>query len=77
MSSLAILYEIAIDRTISFPGHGKNIVDGVNGTTKTELTCASANQLKTTVEVDDDSGVDTKNFAAAVANGNEGLSAAL
>ena len=43
LSSLAIHHGIAIDRAISCPGHGKDIVDGVNGTTKTKLTCASAN----------------------------------
>ena len=54
LSSLAITHSIAIDRAISCPGHGKDIVDGVNGTTKTELTQASANQLKTAAEFDDD-----------------------
>ena len=39
----------------------------MNGTTKTELTQASANQLKTAAEVDDDTiGVDSKKFAASV-----------
>ena len=77
LSSLAITHQIAIDRAISCPGHGKDIVDGLNGNTKTELSRASANQLKTAAEVDDDSAADTKKFAAAVAKGNEGLSAAL
>ena len=49
----------------------------MNGTTKTELTQASANQLKTAAEFDDDSGVDTKKFAAAVMQGSKGCSAAL
>ena len=35
-------------------------VDGVNGKTKTELTCASANHFNTAIEVVDDSSVDTK-----------------
>ena len=52
------------------------MVDGVNGTTKTKLSRASGNQLKTAVEVDD-SSVDTKRFAAAVMDGNIGVSAAL
>ena len=56
LSSLAIKHDIAIDRAISCPGHDKDIVDAVNGTTKTELTQASANQLKTAAEVDDESG---------------------
>ena len=33
--------------------------------------------MKTAAEVDDDSGADTKKFAAAVMDGNKGLSAAL
>ena len=60
LSNLAISNEIAIDRVISCPGHGKDIVHGVNGTTKTEWTRASANHLKTAAEADDESGVDTK-----------------
>ena len=77
MSSLTVSHGIAIDRAISCPGHGKDIVDGVNGRTKTELTCASANQLKTAAEVDDESAVDTKKFAAAVMEGSNGCSPAL
>ena len=76
LTSLAISHGIAIDRAISCPGHGKDIVDGINGTTKTELSFASANQLKTAAELDG-SGVDTKKFAAAVMQGNKGCSAAL
>ena len=78
LSSLATSHKIVIDRAISCPGHGKDIVDGVNGTTKTELSRASANHLKTAAEATNgESGVDTKKFAAAVAKDNEGLSAAL
>ena len=58
-----ILYEIQIDRAISCPGHGKDIVDGVNGIRKTEVACALANQMKTAAKVDDDSASDTKKFA--------------
>ena len=76
MSSLAISHDIAIDRAISCPGHSKDIFDGLNGMTKAELTCASANQLKTAVEVDD-SNLDTKKFSVAVIDGNKGISAAL
>ena len=36
-----------------------------------------ANHLKTAADADDESGVDTKKFAAAVANGNKGLSTGL
>ena len=49
----------------------------MNGRTKTELTRASANQLKTAAEVDDESAVDTKKFAAAVMEGSKGCSPAL
>ena len=77
LSSLAMSHRIAINRAISCPGHGKDIVDGVNGTTKTELTQASANQLKTAAEVDDSSNLDTKKFAAAVKDGKKAISAAL
>ena len=69
LSFLANKHGIEIDRAIYCPGHGKDIVDAVNGTTKTELTRASANQLKTAAEVDDETDIDTKKFAAAVANG--------
>ena len=77
LSLLANKHEIEIDRAISCPGHGKDIMDGVNGTTKTELTRASANQLKTAAEVDDESAADTKKFAAAIMQGNKGCSPAL
>ena len=49
----------------------------MNGRTKTELARASGNQLKTAAEVDDDSAVDTKKFAAAVMEGSKGCSPAL
>ena len=77
MTTLAITHNIAIDRAISCPGHGKDIVDRVNGTTKTDLTRASGYQLKSAAEADDDSATDTKKFAAAVVKGDEGSSAAL
>ena len=77
LSSLVITHQIAIDRAISCPGHGKDIVDGVNGTTKTELSRASANQLKTAAETVEESGADTKKFDASVMQGNKGTSAAL
>ena len=68
---------IEIDRAISCPGHGKDIVDGVNGKTKTELTRASGNQLKTAAEAYDRSAGDTKKFSAAVMEGSIGCSPAL
>ena len=78
LSSLATSHDIAIDRAISCPGHGKDIVDGVNGNTKTELSRASGNQLKTAAEAaDDGSAEDTKKFAAAVMQGTKGCSPAL
>ena len=54
-------------------GHGKSIVDGVNGLSKTKLTQESAKQLKTADEANDDSVnrfashsmVDGKAFSAA------------
>ena len=49
----------------------------MNGTTKTELTRASGNHLKTAAEVDDESAVDTKKFAAAVMQGKKGCSPSL
>ena len=51
LSFLANKHDIKIDRAIRCPGHGIDIVDGVNGSTKTELSRASGNQLKTAVEV--------------------------
>ena len=78
LSTLAITHDIAIDRAISCPGHGKNIVDGVNGNTKTELSRVSGNQLKTAAEAaDGGSAEDTKKFAAAVMQGTKGCSPAL
>mmetsp|Transcript_20210 Transcript_20210/g.45217 ORF Transcript_20210/g.45217 Transcript_20210/m.45217 type:complete len:251 (+) Transcript_20210:988-1740(+) len=77
LSFLAYKHGIEIDRAISCPGHGKDIVDGVNGTTKTDLTRLSGHQLKTSAEVDDVSAVDTKKFAAAVMQGTKGCSPAL
>ena len=49
----------------------------MNGTTKTDLTRLSGNQLKTAAEVDDESAVDTKKFAAAVMEGSRGCSPTL
>ena len=54
-------------------GHGKSIVDGVNGISKTKLTQESAKQLKTADQAKDDSVnrfashsmVDGKAFSAA------------
>ena len=49
----------------------------MNGTTKTEFSLASGNQMKTAAEVDDESAADTKKFAAAVMEGSKGRSPAL
>ena len=45
LSALAYAYKITIDRFISAPGHGKGIVDGINGVTKREFTIASGREL--------------------------------
>ena len=53
LSKLAFQHKISIDRFISAPGHGKGIIDGVNGVTKTQLKIVSARELKNATEVDD------------------------
>ena len=37
MTFLSSLYGIIIDRSINSPGHGKNVVDGINDTDKLYL----------------------------------------
>ena len=53
---------------------GKNILDGVNGTTKTQLTMATARQLRTAEESE---SVDIKKFSAHTVKDGVAVSAAL
>ena len=88
MSALSYKHKIVISRLINAPGHGKSIVDGVNGLSKTKLTQESAKKLKAADEAKDGSVnrfashsmVDGEAFSAAAEckrmleiEGNEGV----
>jgi len=48
LSSLSYTHKLAISRAVGAPGHGKCIVDGLNGNSKRKLTIAAGRQLKST-----------------------------
>ena len=73
MRLLSYKHKIVISRLICAPGHGKSIVDGLNASSKTELTLESANQLKAVDEASDDS---VRKFAAHSMVDGTGFSAA-
>ena len=50
LSALAYKYKNSIDRFISGPGHGRGIIDGINGVTKRKLTIESGRELMSAAE---------------------------
>ncbi|OEU07188.1 hypothetical protein FRACYDRAFT_251490 [Fragilariopsis cylindrus CCMP1102] len=70
LSGLSIKHNIVIDRSFGAPGHGKGIVDGVNGTDKNLLIRYSARELKQAMDsiAEEDAVDDKKRFAAHSVN---------